>query len=97
MSVEADGEAFEVTAEIEMSLTMDLEERAITADVTMDMQTTGKMDMEMETEDFGMPEEEGKMTIDMFMTMLAYNYNQPVSIVLPPEAEDAEEFPMLMP
>lgn len=30
-------------------------------------------------------------TIDMTMTMLMYDFNEPVSIVLPPEAEDAVE------
>jgi hypothetical protein len=38
--------------------------------------------------------EEGEMTIDLTMSLLAYNYNQPVSIVLPPEAEEAIEVPM---
>ncbi len=37
--------------------------------------------------------EEGEMTIDLTMSLLAYNYNQPVSIVLPPEAEEAIEVP----
>lgn len=54
------------------------------------------MDMELNPDDLVMPDEEGEMEMDVFMTMLAYNYNQPVSIVLPPEAEEAEEFPMLM-
>lgn len=34
---------------------------------------------------------EGEMTMDTFMKLLAYNYNQPVSIELPPEAEAALE------
>ena len=37
--------------------------------------------------------EEGEITIDLTMSLLAYNYNQPVSIVLPPEAEEAIEVP----
>ncbi len=35
---------------------------------------------------------EGEMTIDTTLTMLVYNYNQPVSIELPPEAEEAVEY-----
>ncbi len=37
------------------------------------------------------PGEPGPSTIDIAMVLLAYNYNQPVSIVLPPEAEEASE------
>ncbi len=40
------------------------------------------------------PEEPGPSTIDIAMVLLSYNYNQPVSIVLPPEAEEAIEMPM---
>jgi outer membrane lipoprotein-sorting protein len=35
--------------------------------------------------------EEGEMIFDVAMIYLIYNYNQPVSIVLPPEAEEAIE------
>jgi hypothetical protein len=35
---------------------------------------------------------EGEMTIDTALNLLAYNYNQPVSIELPPEAEEAVEY-----
>ncbi len=35
--------------------------------------------------------EEGETSIDITLIFLAYNYNQPVSIVLPPEAEEATE------
>jgi len=38
--------------------------------------------------------EEGEMSTDTTLSFLAYNYNQPVSIVLPPEAEEAIEVPM---
>jgi hypothetical protein len=34
-------------------------------------------------------DEEGEMTIDLSISLLAYNYNQPVSIVLPQEAKEA--------
>jgi len=39
------------------------------------------------------PEELGPSAIDMAMVLLAYDYNQPVSIELPPEAEEAVEMP----
>ena len=53
--------------------------------------TKAEIDMavELTPEDMGFPEEEGIMTMDIAMDFLAYNYNQPVSIVLPPEAEEA--------
>ena len=38
--------------------------------------------------------EEGETSIDVTISFLAYNYNQPVSIELPPEAEEAIEVPM---
>ncbi|HUT68428.1 MAG TPA: DUF6612 family protein [Dehalococcoidales bacterium] len=43
----------------------------------------------------GEAEGEGEITMDITISMLAKNYNQPVSIVLPPEAEDAIYAPML--
>ncbi|MGD9118335.1 MAG: hypothetical protein PVJ08_06340 [Dehalococcoidia bacterium] len=45
------------------------------------------MDLELTAEAMGMPEEEGVATIAIVLKILAYNYNQPVSIELPPEAE----------
>jgi hypothetical protein len=51
-----------------------------------------KVDIDMELEltaaAMGAPEEEGVATIAVVLKMLAYNYNQPVSIELPPEAEE---------
>ena len=41
--------------------------------------------------------EEGEMIFDVAMIYLIYNYNQPVSIVLPPEAETAPEPAPLIP
>ena len=38
--------------------------------------------------------DEGETTIDATMSWLAYDYNQPVSIELPPEAEEAIELSM---
>ena len=51
------------------------------------------MDMELNPGDLGYSEEEGEMTMGIAMSLLAYNYNQPISIVLPPEAEEAIEEP----
>jgi len=42
----------------------------------------------------GFPGEEGVMTMDIVIDLLVYDYNQPVSIELPPEAEEAIEVPM---
>jgi hypothetical protein len=58
--------------------------------------TKAELDMAMELtpEALGYPEEEGIMTMDITIDLLAYNYNQPVSIVLPPGAEEAIEVPM---
>ena len=58
--------------------------------------TRAEMDiaMELTPEAMGFPEEEGLVTMDTAVDLLAYSYNQPVSIVLPPEAEGATEVPM---
>jgi hypothetical protein len=49
-----------------------------------------EMDMavELTSEAMGFPEE-GILIMDIAMVLLAYDYNQPVSIELPPEAEEA--------
>jgi len=47
--------------------------------------------MEFTPEAMGLSEEEGVMTMDIVMDLLAYDYNQSVSIELPPEAEEAIE------
>lgn len=46
------------------------------------------INLELTAEAMGAPEEEGVATIAIVLKMLAYNYNQPVSIELPPEAEE---------
>jgi hypothetical protein len=56
------------------------------------MKAEMEMSMELTPEAMGMPEEEGEATIEIAMNMLGYNYNQPVSIELPPEAEEAIEY-----
>ena len=43
------------------------------------------------------PEEPGPSSVDIAMVLLSYNYNQPVTIVLPPEAEEANQLPPLLP
>ena len=49
---------------------------------------------EMSPEDVGATEEDfGKMTMDMNIEMKLYDYNQAVSIELPPEALEAPEMP----
>ena len=57
--------------------------------------TKAEIDMvvELTPEAMGYPGEEGVMTMDIAISLLAHSYNQPVSIVLPPEAEEAIEVP----
>jgi len=50
------------------------------------------MEIEITAAAMGFPEEEGKASIDTAINMLTYNYNLPVSIELPPEAEEAIEY-----
>ncbi len=52
------------------------------------------MTVELTPEAMGFPGEEGVMTMDIVIDLLCYDYNQPVSIELPPEAEEAIEVPM---
>lgn len=51
-----------------------------------------EIDMTIELTAEALEVEEGELSIDSALTMLAYNYNQPVSIELPPEAEEAIEY-----
>ena len=53
------------------------------------MKTEEVMFLELTPEAIGFPGEEGIVNSDITISLLAYNYNQPVSIVLPPEAEGA--------
>jgi len=50
-----------------------------------------EMALEITPEAMGFPDEEGSLTMEIAMSLLAYDYNQPVSIELPPEAENAIE------
>lgn len=52
------------------------------------------INMHLTPEAMGYPEEEGEVEMNITMDMLAYDYNKSVSIVLPPEAEDAVEMSM---
>ena len=47
--------------------------------------------MEITPEAMGITDEEGSIAMDIAMDMIMYNYDKPVTIVLPPEAEDAVE------
>lgn len=51
------------------------------------------MTMELTPEAMDLPQGEGSITMDITMVNVFYNHNQPVSIVLPPGAEDAIEMP----
>jgi len=51
-----------------------------------------KAEVDISTE--SSPEEPGPPAMDIAMVLLSYNYNEPVSIELPPEAEEAVEMPM---
>jgi hypothetical protein len=57
------------------------------ADVTMKIEATPEM--------IGEYDEEGLLSIIATMSMKAYDYNEPVEIVLPAEAEEAEEDMMM--
>jgi hypothetical protein len=54
------------------------------------------MTMEITAEAMSLTEDDGFMIMDITMDLVVYDYNQPVSIVLPPEAEEAIEFPLFM-
>ena len=57
------------------------------ADVTMKIEATPEM--------IGEYDEEGLFSINATMSMKAYDYNEPVEIILPAEAEEAEEDMMM--
>ena len=68
----------------------------IAKDTYLTMKVELEINMEFSAEDVGEPEEEGEADIDMSLTVLVYDYNQPVSIELPPGAEDAMDITELM-
>jgi len=49
------------------------------------------IDMEVTPEDMGITDEEGFMAMDMTIDLIIYDHNQPVSIILPLEAEEAQD------
>ncbi|MBC8520735.1 MAG: hypothetical protein H8D26_01910 [Methanomicrobia archaeon] len=65
------------------------------------MKTEMQVRMVMSSEDLGVPETEKEftVTVDQRTEMVFYDYNEPVTIELPEEAESAVEAPMfpLMP
>ena len=69
----------------------------VAKDTFFPMKAETIMKMVITAEDMGemAGEEEGEMTMDMETTVTYRNYNQPVSIVLPGEAQDAIEMPFL--
>jgi hypothetical protein len=67
----------------------------VTKDTRLLKKMDAKMIMKMDAADFGGEDTDfEKMTVDMTMTMRIYDQDVPVSITLPPEAEDAIEIPM---
>jgi hypothetical protein len=82
----------------QMDLANLFEEMKVTEWIAKDsyqvLKTEVYMRMQMQPEDVGATEADfDKMLMDMNMTMRSYDYNQPVSIILPPEALDAQEMP----
>jgi len=85
---ELTGEALPFTEEMFRSFTV---KQWVAKDTYFLAKAEIDMSVELTAEAMGFPEEEGVMTMDIAMDFLAYNYNQPVSIELPPEAEGAIE------
>ena len=56
--------------------------------------TKVETDMAIELTAEVMEVEEGGMSMDIAQTLFIYNYNEPISVVLPPEAEEAIEVPI---
>ena len=68
----------------------------IAKDTKFPMKTEMQIKMVMSSEDLNIPETEEKftMTVDQRTNMFSYDYNKPVTIELPKEAESAAGFPM---
>jgi hypothetical protein len=69
----------------------------VAKDTKFPMKTEMQMEMVISSEDLNIPEseEEFTMTMDQRTTMVFYDYNEPVTIELPEEAESAIEGPMI--
>ncbi|MGD9117550.1 MAG: hypothetical protein PVJ08_02300 [Dehalococcoidia bacterium] len=64
-------------------------------DSYLPMKMEVKIVMEVSADEFGVTDSDfSEATIDVEVNMNLYDYNQPVSIELPPEALDAEEMPL---
>jgi hypothetical protein len=61
----------------------------VAKDTYLPMKAEVEMIMEFTAEEMGAPEEDGRAAVDLFMSVLIFNYNQPVSVEVPPEAENA--------
>lgn len=72
-------------------------EQWVAKDTYFTLKSTIDMTMTLSPETMGLPPELGEfeMTYDIAMTVLIYDINEPVTIELPPEAEDAVEVPEL--
>jgi len=71
----------------------------IAKDTKFPVKTEMQIKMVMSSEDLNIPETEEKftMTVDQRTDMVFYDYNKPVTIELPKEAESAAGFPMFPP
>lgn len=70
-------------------------EEWIAKDSSLLMKVQANMRVEVTPDDVGAtPEDFDKMTMDLSTVMTVYDYNQPVSIELPPEALEAPEIPL---
>jgi len=69
----------------------------IAKDTKFPMKTEMQIKMTMNSADIPETEEEFTMTIDQRTDMVFYDYNEPVTIELPKEAESAAEYPMSPP
>jgi len=67
----------------------------IAKDTKFPMKTEMQMKMVMSSEDLNITKEKFTMTMDQTTDMVFYDYNKPVTIELPKEAESAAEFPMM--
>jgi len=71
-------------------------EEWIAKDSSLLMKAQANMRVEVTPDDVGAtPEDFDKMTMDLSMDMTVYDYNQPVSIELPPEALEAPAIPVM--
>lgn len=65
----------------------------ISRDTGLMLKMDAMMSIDMSSDMFDEGEDFGTMTMDISLTMNLYDHNEPVSIVLPPEAENAMEIP----